>query len=417
MAGDTSIALKCYSQLSDIYRRQGNAIESVEMALNGLTLAEQAGLTDPWYIMDVATSYDMAGNGKECIRYCRKAYKLILTENHAEAYAPVISEMAQHFLAHKEYGKTDTLISLLKAIPNHNSSKEYNFAKAAVYEARGEVDSAIVYFTRDLNCTQSPRLRQAALFHLFSINHKRGDYKQASEYAHLYMNNKQAVDEEEQREWTRNAKGMYDYQKDKEREERLIRENDAIKFRNTVILSICLISIVSIFAVHFYRKKKILEEAIDKERKLTELRQLVHDKDKEIQDAKLSLRQLEQHASELEKSLKRKKADIEKIVRMSSLSTTRISRPDIAESLEKAAREGKTMNEEQWQALASVIDAEDPMFRTKIMEHIPRASDMVIRTGYLLYIGMTNLQIETLTGCARQTVWNRISKIRFSLHI
>ena len=72
---DTAIALKGYSQLSAIYRNQDNAQGAIEVSLKGLKIAEEAGLVNCWYIMDVATAYKEVGDGEKCLEYCHKAYE------------------------------------------------------------------------------------------------------------------------------------------------------------------------------------------------------------------------------------------------------------------------------------------------------------------------------------------------------
>ncbi len=414
-ACDTAIALKCYSQLSYIYRRLHNPQESINMALTGLRLAEQAGLADAWYIMDAATSYKTAGNSDKCISYCEKAYQQLFKEKQDQANAPLISEMTQYFLEYKEYNKVDTLISLLEVIPEHEFTQEYNFAKAAVYEARGETDSAIAYYTKDLTYAPNPSLRQASTFHLFSLYYHQNKYELAAKYALQYIRNKQATDKAEQREWTRNAKGLYSYQKDKEHEEALTRENEAMRFWGTMGFCILLIIIVSLVAIYYYHRKKLLEEALGKDRKLSKLHTLLISKAEEIEEKEKSLNELKQRTEELRATITKKRREMNEAIRMSNLSTTRISMPDIALSLERSAREGKAMSEELWQQLTNAIDQDAPAFREEITERIPRLSESMLRTAYLVKIGMTNQQIEILTGSPHQTTWNRVKRIKGTL--
>lgn len=310
--------------------------------------------------------------------------------------------------------EADTLETILNNTPNHEQSYNYYFAKGAVNEARGNLDSAIVCYIHDLECS-SLQEKQPSLSHLFSIYRKQGDYERATEYAQQYQDNALAINKAKQQEWIRNAKGMYDYQRDKEREETLARENDAMKFWGAVSIGILFTTIVSLIAFYFYRKKKLMEEAIGKDKKLNELNAQLHAKGEEIARAESSLRQQEQRAAELETEIKAKQAGIDKLVRMSALSGNRISRPGLLAALEKTARGGKSMSEEEWLRLSSTIDMEDPGFRALLLEHFPRANEATVRTGYLLRMGMSNQQIEVLTGSPHQSAWNRIRKVKTEL--
>ena len=165
---DTAIALKGYSQLSAIYRSQNNIQEALDMALDGLSLAEKSGLVNCWYIMDVATAYNKIGDTGKCLEYCIKAYYRLREKKDYKKNLPVASEMMYIFAQQGEFGKVDTLEAILKTIPGHEQSYNYNFAKAIVHEARGEIDSAITYYIHDLNYS-SLWEKQFSLSHLFSI--------------------------------------------------------------------------------------------------------------------------------------------------------------------------------------------------------------------------------------------------------
>ncbi len=220
---DTSTTLRCYSLLSNIYRKLDNPQEAICVSKKGLAFAEQAKYPTCWYAMDIAFSYEKQEDTRNALVYCEKAYRSFLSEKNRLANLPVALEIMYFFAQNNEYGKVDTLAQILKSIPECEHSYNYHFAKASMYEAKDEMDSAITYFTQDISHTPSPWRKQAALSHLFHIHRKRGDYKQATEYAMLYMENKRAIDKTEQLEWTRNAKGMFEYQRNKEKEERLTR--------------------------------------------------------------------------------------------------------------------------------------------------------------------------------------------------
>ncbi len=158
-----------------------------------------------------------------------------------------------------------------------------------------------------------------------------------------------------------------------------------------------------------------MEEAIGKEKKINELSALLQAKAAEIRDKELHLKQMEVRASELETALAKKKDDISKLVRLSSISTSRLSKPDIIARLEKAACEGKTIDEEDWKQLTSTIDMEDPTFKAELMERLPRLNESTLHTAYLVKLGMTNQQIEILTDSPHQSAWNRIRKVRAAL--
>ena len=64
-------------------------------------------MVDCWYIMDVATSYLLAGDKKKGMEYCRKAYEKLKEENSYKKSMSVASEMMYLFAREKDYGKVD----------------------------------------------------------------------------------------------------------------------------------------------------------------------------------------------------------------------------------------------------------------------------------------------------------------------
>lgn len=412
---DTSTALKSYSLLSNTYRIQHNFQEATETALSGLRLAAQAKMVDCWYIMDVATSYLLAGDKKKGMEYCRKAYEKLKEENSYKKSMSVASEMMYLFAREKDYGKVDTLASQLEAIPGHERSYNYNFAKAIVYEAKGKTDSAIIYHKKDLSIS-SLRERQPSLSHLFYIYYNQGNYKEAAECAFQYQKERISINEKDQQEWTRNSKGMYDYQRDKELEETLARENELMRFWGIIGFCVLLIIIAGLAALHFYKEKRTMEKTLGKDKKLAEMQSELQKKMEKVAQMEQALKELEAHSCELEAALTKKRAQLNDMTRASSLSSARVALADTMNTLEDYVRQGKSVPADCWKQICSAVDSEYPSFRAEIMEQIPRMKDHMLCTCYLVKLGMKNQQIEILTGCPHQTVWNRVNKIKEALN-
>lgn len=104
------------------------------------------------------------------------------------------------------------------------------------------------------------------------------------------------------------------------------------------------------------------------------------------------------------------------MTRASSLSSARVALADTMNTLEDYVRQGKSVPADCWKQICSAVDSEYPSFRAEIMEQIPRMKDHMLCTCYLVRLGMKNQQIEILTGCPHQTVWNRVNKIKEALN-
>lgn len=413
---DTIIAQMCYSMLSEIYRKQRNTQEAINMALAGLRLAEQTGKSRCWYTMDVASSYNYAEEYEKELEYYDKAYKLLFSEKNHRANLPLIAEMMGFYAHHGNNKKAGTLTAIIEKIPEHKRLHTYYYAKGIIsyaYDALG--DSTIMYFKKAVETAPSARKKLPPLNYLFAIYNGREDYKNSAIHAWLYMKTIQELHRAEEQEWTRNAKGMYDYQKDKEREETLAWENTIIKFGgiSAIVTLLCIILVIVVLTSR--HKKKMLETNANKERELLELQETLQTKNREIREKEEELQEQKRQSREIEEELARKKAQTEELTRLSRLTQARTEFGQAIEEIEKAARTGKGISEEKWQELLCAVDAQFPTFKATISERLPRINETLLRTCYLLKIGMSNQQIEVLTQSAHQTVWNRVKKIREAL--
>lgn len=415
-ACDTAIVLNCYSQLSYIYRQQRNTKEAISTALGCLEFAKHTGKDICWYLVDAAASYDAAEEHKKAMEYYDKAYRHLLAKKNYRANLQLIAEMMHVFTHYEKYEIADTLASIIEKIPDHERMYAYHFAKGIMsHAAKENSDSVIEHFKKSADMAPSIRFRLTSLSNLFRIYCEKGDFQKATEYAWQFQKGVRELHKVEQQEWTRNAKGMYDYQKNKEQEEALFRQNMVWKLRGTMAICalLCTFSAFSVF--YLYRRKKMLEANANKERELSELQETLQAKNKEIREKEEELQEQKQHSREIEEELARKKVQTEELTRLSRLTQARTEFGQAIEEIEKAARTGKGISEEKWQELLCAVDAQFPTFRATISERLPRINETLLRTCYLLKIGMSNQQIEVLTQSAHQTVWNRVKKIREAL--
>lgn len=227
---DTIIAQKCYSLLSEIYREQHNTQEAINTALAGLKIAEQIDRSKCWYTMDVATSYNMAGDEEMAMMYYDKAYRLLLQENTHRTNLQLIAEMARVYAQRGKYKRADTLACIMEKIPEHKQLYAYYYAKGVIcYASNAKDDSTIMYFKKAVDLAPNTREKLTPLNYLFNISNGKQDYKSSAIYAWLYQKSVQELHQHEQQEWMKNARGIFEYQKDKEKEDTMAWENITAK--------------------------------------------------------------------------------------------------------------------------------------------------------------------------------------------
>ena len=69
------------------------------------------------------------------------------------------------------------------------------------------------------------------------------------------------------------------------------------------------------------------------------------------------------------------------------------------------------MENADWESLYVYVENMYPGFRESVTS-MPRPSESIINTAYLLKLGLSNTHIANITHCSRTTVWDRVRKIR-----
>ena len=76
----------------------------------------------------------------------------------------------------------------------------------------------------------------------------------------------------------------------------------------------------------------------------------------------------------------------------------------------KRHRGREKLEDSDWKILYANVETIYPGFRASVTS-MPRTSEIVIKTAYLLKMGFSNPQIENITQSSRTTVWERVKKI------
>lgn len=389
---DTDIMLKVYSLLSCVYRKQNNLKESTEMALKGLNLSKQAHKVDCWSYMDVATAYSLERNQKEKMKYYNLAYQTLLADQNSINEFSIASELAYTFAREKEYEKVDTLISIMEKLPYLRPSHHYYYAMGVVCKEKNDTESAIAAFKKALACaSSSPHAQQAALANLFALHYSEGEYQKAAEYAMQYQNCNRIINTEAQREWTQNAKGEYNYIKEKAKEEALIREKDYIIMGGACIIFLIVVAVVGIGLFAWKRFNEKQERLAEKEEEL-----------------KSTKRQY----AETKEQLEEQKSQTDKLSKQLLFTKAMKKDKSIIAHFSNVAKGHEKLKDDSWNALYTTVETEHPGFGKAVREKYPGINEDTMHTCYLLKVGMTNAQIENITNSSRQTTWYRIKHLQ-----
>ena len=83
---------------------------------------------------------------------------------------------------------------------------------------------------------------------------------------------------------------------------------------------------------------------------------------------------------------------------------------DVLEAVKKSACGTKRMTAEDWRRIYAAINEMHPNFTSLLTERLGRLTEEQMQVCYLVRAGLTNPQIQNLTGFPRATVWRWVKK-------
>lgn len=372
--GDCRFLQNAYSQLTSIYLYQQLYDEALKMAKAGCEMAERTHTVDPIYLMDVATSAWFAQDTATHIEYCLKTLEC-LKEDTAEVFPSVFCELLSRFSDLKMSSETEECYTILHSSDAYREAHNFLSAMASYHDFRGDMDSAIIYYKRLLQESTMARQRKDAAQRIMDYYIDRSQYEIATKYAKQYEEYVDAVFKEYQYESTSRASGEHLYAISLKKEVQARKEADNYKIRTHykiriygLIATFLAAALIAGFIYH-RKREHYLKELLNK--------------DKQIKD----------------------------IVRISLHEKANIDSNAMVKKFHDASFGKCAIEESDWQDLYNTVEKLHPGFRKAAMT-MPRNSEQNIKTAYLLKLGMSNTQIANLTSCSRQTVWDRVRKVK-----
>ena len=422
---DPALMEVSYLQLSGIYQKQFKHNEALDLALKGLKIAERQGKATERTFMNVATTYFNIGDTLNTISLCDKTMDIILNNGVCKKNADIVSK-ALYYYTRANNEKDATLChNLLKSLPHNELPRNYAPNLAIYYEKFVSEDSAAAIFRKLYDTTDRIGSKYDASRWLTKHYNDKGDYEQASKYAVRFIEANRAVVENMDYEYTNNAKNLFQYQRDKEEEAKIIQEAAKDRFNLVLGISTSTILLLSSIIYYYHRKKQLLVQIIGKEKSIREAKALVEEKETELKKEKKCIERKEKELaamditnSRLTQQLHKAEEDFRMLViqnkeltRITLMNNFSENAGDIIEKVKKASRGKYRLNDEEWKNLLGAVDNLYPDFTHEVQSKFKRISEPLLRVCYLMKIGLSGPQIVNLTDYPRQTVWVRIKRI------
>lgn len=387
---DTIIWQNALSQLGYLYMLQLNYEDELKMKLQAVRLARQTGRNLGSYLSETASAYRHLNDTILSLRYLDEAYRVIQRENFHPKYG---KDLAYILMTYSDYGhqeKLDTLLHRLLLLPESHRPCNYELCLAKSYEDAGRTDSAAFHYESYYKKVRNIAGRYEASAGLQRCYLRQGEYRQAAQWgSRLYETNDSIISQRAFEE-TQRAHDAYIYYRDREQEQAIVQRYQRIIFISVIAGLILLSIILGGLAFYNYRRKRFMEELVNKERMLRTAKEEIREQSKE---------------------LKQRKKINKELTQMALMKDAEISAEDVIAFFRKVSVGKAVLDEDSWSHLMRAIETLHPGFHDALQGRLRgQLREPLLRTICLMKIGMRPAQIAQVMDAKKQTVWNRVKR-------
>ncbi len=387
---DTIIWQNALSQLGYLYMLQLNYEDELKMKLQAVRLARQTGRNLGSYLSETASAYRHLNDTILSLRYLDEAYRVIQRENFHPKYG---KDLAYILMTYSDYGRDemlDTLLHRLLQLPESMRPHNYELCLAKSYEDAGRTDSAAFHYESYYKKVRNIAGRYEASAGLQRCYLRQGEYRQAAQWgSRLYETNDSIISQRAFEE-TQRARDAYIYYRDREKELAIVQQYQRIVFIS-VIAGLTLLSIIlGVLAFYNYRRKRFMEELVNKERMLRTAKEEIREQSKELRQRKKINKELTQ---------------------MALMSNAKDNAEDVIAYFRKVSVGKAVLEDESWRHLMRAIETLYPGFHEAVQGRLRgQLREPLLKTICLMKIGMRPAQIALVMDAKKQTVWNRVKR-------
>ena len=428
---DVALWGNSYSQLSHLYRTQLNYTEALDVALKRLEVAERNDNANNRTYMTIASCYSKLNDTINSVKF----YNLIINNlNNAVIDRKNADIIATAMGDYALYGYKDEATHCYELLNRLNKKERpFNYLSnlSVYYECFVSIDSAAVARLELYNTTSRIESKYDASQWLTRYYASIKDYEKATEFAIKFIDANLAVNNKRNLEHTTNAKNFFQYRRDKEEEPRVMQNAAKDRYNLVIGVSISIIVLLGTVTLHYRRKKRLLDIILNKEKNIESAKVLIEKRDFEIEREKRcieekekELRKLNAANSRLSKELQNAKEDFDMLVaqnceltKLTIMNNMAKSNGDIIEKVKKTSKGKYHLSDDEWKELLGAIDKLYPEFTHEVQAKFKKINEPLLRVCYLLKIGLTGPEIANITDYPRQTVWDRIKKVKETIKL
>ena len=435
---DLLLLRNTYSNLHCLFFAVQDYAKSYEYAQKEYQLSRKIGKTELTCLTHLGVSFTVL----DSIEHAKKIYKFMLdticTDPKLKENDEILCSLLFNFSYLKDSINASKCFSILENMNVNDDNDARNYAYGEYYNMIGNRDSAVSSFSRILQDKKDLlRMYDAskALFHIFSDE---GNIVEANKLANLFVDLSDSVDFGKRQEMAATVSNEFQYHRDQQEEQQIIEEKNQFKFWMIMAVIITFIVILIAITIIVHRRNIHLNELLSIS---NELNKHIHDKDmlqanidekeKELIESKKLLskseneliiirNQLDKVNDELAKSdeeLKKKEqlltermAQNQTFLNLLHQSELEGKAEDVIYAIRQSTKGLKNMKSSDWKQLYQAVDELYPLFKDRLLKELGNFTEQQMQVCYLMRIGLSKPQIQSMTELSRVTIWRWVKK-------
>lgn len=441
---DSIMMRNAYSNLNDLYYKVQNYEDAIKMAQGELEISKlmKKDVTLPY--LHLGTAYLARDDRQQAGEAFDAALSEIMHSNDISKHQSALLYLLNDYATLEQHQKARKCFSMIETDPLNEFSDFSCMAFAQYYDLCSKTDSAIVYAKHLLdNGSEIYNIYDASKL-LFRIYQRQGDVGNASRYAAVYMELSDSLDFGKRQELAATVNNEFQYHLDQKKEQKL--KDEKKKYKNSLVfLALAAILLASItYILYISRRNRHLQEMFrlsselqqmaddekflrndieQREKELEKSRKSLEKTSDELSNVKSELQRVNDELSGYEKALKEKERQLSdkmeqnrtyiKLLHQSELEG---KAEDVVHAIRQSSTGKKDMKPADWKQLYQAVDQLYPTFHDRVSTELGRQlTDQKMQVCYLIRIGLSRPQIQSMTNLSRVTVWRWVKKFDWIL--
>ena len=396
------------SQLSLIYKLVMLPEEALEMAKRGLSIANQMGGHNPVLLMDVASSIMEARNPLLAKDYMDEAFDMLSAKNGWARHPDITAELMMYYAMIDDADKMEICRKVLGLMDAKQLPHNYLNALFYYYQ-RHNLTASMLYVQKRIAASSNSWAGKTNssrwLTQYFMGKHDMGN---AVLYQNLWYAAMDSALEKRRVEQTALSSGQHRYSEIRELYHTAKLQAEEEKMRTWRLGSVFM-AVLFVVSLVFYQRLRLHSQQLAK--KNMELNAA-------LERERMAQNVIEEKDETIKQKDNRQTKMLHRIIQLIHHTNQMSASADMKQLCAdfEALSYGKQYpTPEDWNRLMAVVDNENPDFATMLHKKLKRIDDSILKTAYLLKIGMDNMHISNLMNAPRQTTWNRTKKLLSSL--